>query len=124
MKSPRDVDDLPFARELQAFDESRALEIEGDYDRVLFSRSAFPDADAAGARFTESAFTGAGFDGGTLRRARLSDVWFGETRLVAADLAEASLTDVWFSGCVFAGAMGGNGWEAWLDAGTPDCGGF
>jgi hypothetical protein len=28
------------------------------------------------------------------------------------------------SGCVFAGAMGGNGWEAWLDAGTPDCGGF
>ncbi len=27
-------------------------------------------------------------------------------------------------GCSFAGAMGGAGWEAWLDAGTPDCGGF
>ncbi|MGO9835298.1 MAG: hypothetical protein ACLP1X_13880 [Polyangiaceae bacterium] len=27
-------------------------------------------------------------------------------------------------GCAFAGAMGGNGWEAWLDAGTPDCAGF
>jgi uncharacterized protein YjbI with pentapeptide repeats len=72
---------------------------------VRFS-SPFSDADATGARFTECAFTGgAAFDGGLLRRARLSDVWFGETRLVAADLAEASLTDAWFSGCVLAGVQ-------------------
>ena len=57
-------------------------------------------------RFIECAFTGgAGFDGGRLRRARFSEVWFGETRLVAVDLAESSLTDVWFSGCVFAGVQ-------------------
>ena len=65
-----------------------------------------PSADAGDARFAECAFTGGtGFDGGRLRRARLSDVWFGETRLVAVDMAESSLTDVWFSGCVLAGVQ-------------------
>ena len=108
MKSPTTVDDLQFASELRPLpdgDGSPALEIDGDYDRVLFSGSTGQDADASGARFTECAFTGAGFDGGRLRRARLSDVWFGETRLVAVDLAQSSLTDVWFSGCVFAGVQ-------------------
>jgi len=101
------MDDLQFASELRVLpDDGPGLEIDGDYDRVLFSGSSFADADAGGARFTECAFTGgAGFDGGRLRRARLSDVWFGETRLVALDMAESSLTDVWFSGCVFAGVQ-------------------
>jgi uncharacterized protein YjbI with pentapeptide repeats len=105
VKSPATVDDLPFAPELRALPDDRSgLELEGYYDRVLFSGPAFADADAGGARFIECAFTGgAGFDGGQLRRARLSDVWFGDARLVAVDLAESSLTDVWFSGCVFAG---------------------
>ena len=107
MKSPRTVDELQFAAELRSLPDDGAggLEIDGDYDRVLFSGSAFADADAGGARFTECAFTGGGLDGGRLRRARLSDVWFGETRLVAVDLAESSLTDTWFSGCVFAGVQ-------------------
>jgi len=108
VKSPRTVDDLQFAAELRALpdDGPGGLEIDGDYDRVLFSGQEFADADAGGARFTECAFTGrVGFDGGRLRRARLSDVWFGETRLVAVDMAESSLTDVWFSGCVFAGVQ-------------------
>ena len=110
MKSPRTLDDLKFASELTAFPGSGpgndSLEIDGDYDRVLFSGAVFADTDAGGARFTECAFTGgAGFDGGRLRRSRLSDVWFGETRLVAVDMAESSLTDVWFSGCVFAGVQ-------------------
>jgi uncharacterized protein YjbI with pentapeptide repeats len=113
MKSPKTVDDLQFASELRtlagqtrADDGSGGLDIDGDYDRVLFSGCTFADADAGGARFTECAFTGGtGFDGGRLRRARLSDVWFGETRLVAVDIAESSLTDVWFSGCVFAGVQ-------------------
>ncbi len=108
MKSPTTVDDLQFASELRelADDGSGGLEIDGDYDRVLFSGCTFADTDAGGARFTECAFAGgAGFDGGRMRRARLSDVWFGETRLVAVDLAESALTDVWFSGCVFAGVQ-------------------
>ena len=105
MKSPRALEDLKYALELQAHADDHALEIDGDYDRVLFSGRSFTDADAGGARFTECAFTGSGLDGGRLRRARLSDVWFGETRLVAVDMAQSSLTDTWFSGCVFAGVQ-------------------
>lgn len=84
VKSPQAFRDLPFASELAAFDASSPLEFDGDYDRVLFAGLAFADADAGGARFTECAFTdGTGFDGGQLRRARLSDVWFSQVRLVA-----------------------------------------
>jgi uncharacterized protein YjbI with pentapeptide repeats len=103
MKSPTHLTDLPFAQELQTFD--GALEVDGDYDRIRFDASTFQDATAGGSRVIESAFTGVTFDGGQMRRARLSDVWFGETRMVAFDLAESSLTDVWFSGCVFAGTQ-------------------
>ncbi len=108
MKSPQAVDDLRFASDLQPFaEETPGLEAEGYYDRVLFAGRTFSDDDAFadGARFIESVFSSAGLDGARMRRARLSDVWFGETRLVAVDLAEASLTDVWFSGCVFAGTQ-------------------
>jgi uncharacterized protein YjbI with pentapeptide repeats len=108
VQSPQTLGDLQFAAELSALpgdDGGGELEIDGDYDRVLFSGRSFTDTDAGGARFTECAFTGGGLDGGRLRKARLSDVWFGETRLVAVDLAESSLTDTWFSGCVFAGVQ-------------------
>jgi uncharacterized protein YjbI with pentapeptide repeats len=104
MQSPQTFGDLRFASELKAFPDAQALEFDGDYDRVRFAGLAFPDADAGGARFTECAFTdGTGFDGGRLRRSRFADVWFGQVRLVAVDLAESSLTDAWFSGCVLAG---------------------
>ena len=103
MKPPRALADLPFAAELEPFDGE--LELEGDYDRVLFDSAAFGEAMAGGSRFAESAFTSVTFDGGRLRRARLSDVWFGETRFVALDAAECSWTDVWFSGCVLAGVQ-------------------
>ena len=106
MKSPQALGDLRFASELAAFPPPASLEFDGDYDRVLFAGHAFSGADAGGARFTECAFTdGTGFDGGQLRRARFSEVWFGQVRFVAADLAESSLTDAWFSGCVFAGVQ-------------------
>jgi len=103
MKSPRQLADLPFAAELQQSD--GPLELEGDYDRIWFDGSVLADTMAGGSRFVESGFTGVTFDGGRMRRARLSDVWFGETRFVAFDLAESSLTDVWFSGCVLAGVQ-------------------
>jgi len=60
---------------------------------------------AGGSRFAESAFTGVTFDGGRLRRARMSDVWFSETRFVALDIAESSWTDAWLTGCVLAGVQ-------------------
>jgi uncharacterized protein YjbI with pentapeptide repeats len=103
MKSPRSLADLPFAVGLHPFEGE--LELEGDYDRVRIDGSAFADVTAGGTRFAESGLTGVTFDGGRMRRARLSQVWFGETRLVAFDLAESSLTDVWFSGCVLAGVQ-------------------
>ena len=103
MKSPRNLADLRFAAELRPCEDE--LELEGDYDRVRFEGAAFADIMAGGSRFMESAFTGVAFDGGRMRRARLSDVWVGDTRLVGLDLAESSLTDVWFSGCVLAGVQ-------------------
>lgn len=106
MQSPKTVDDLRFAAELHAFGSDETLEYDGDYDRVLFAGQSFPDVDAAGSRFTECAFTdGTEFDRGRLRRSRLTDVWFGQTRLVAVDLAESSLTDAWLNGCVLAGVQ-------------------
>src|SRR5215831_4698982 len=103
MKPPHTLADLPFAADLRLFDGE--LELDGDYDRVRFSGSAFSDVVAGGSRFAESAFTGVTFDGGRLRRARMSDVWFSETRFVALDIAKSSWTDVWLSGCVLAGAQ-------------------
>jgi uncharacterized protein YjbI with pentapeptide repeats len=98
--------DLRFASELRAFPDDESLEFDGDYDRLLFAGRTFAEADAGGARFTECAFTdGTGLDGGQLRRSRFSDVWFGQARLVAVELAESSLTDTWFSGCVLAGVQ-------------------
>jgi uncharacterized protein YjbI with pentapeptide repeats len=106
VKSPHGVNNLQFADSLTSFSPDVDLEAEGDYDRALFDGLTFIDSDAAGARFTECAFVGgSGLDGVRLRRARLTDVWFGDTRFVAADLAESSLTDVWLSGCVLAGVQ-------------------
>jgi uncharacterized protein YjbI with pentapeptide repeats len=111
MKSPIRLEELPFAAMLSDFDGESddsagiggLLEIDGDYDRVRFGGVAFAAAEASGARFIESAFVGGSFDEGRLRRARFTNVWFEQTRLVAVDVAGASLTDVWFNRCVFAG---------------------
>ncbi|MGH3280667.1 MAG: pentapeptide repeat-containing protein [Trebonia sp.] len=106
MNSPRALDDLRFASELTPFPDTGSLELDGDYDRALFAGRTFSGADAGGARFTECAFTnGTEFDGGRLRRSRLSDVWFAQVRFVAVDLAESSLTDAWASDCVLAGVQ-------------------
>jgi uncharacterized protein YjbI with pentapeptide repeats len=111
VKLPKVLDDLPFAARLRPVDADGdttcgqvGFEPGEDYELVHFT-GLFTEADATGGRFTECAFTHGGLDGGRLRRARLSDTWFGETRLVAVDLAESSLTDAWFSGCVLAGVQ-------------------
>lgn len=103
MKEPRGLAALPFAGELRPFGD--ALETDGDYELAHLSGSALADVMAGGSRFAECAFTGVTFDGGQLRRCRLSDVWFGESRFVAFDLAESSFADAWFSGCVLAGVQ-------------------
>ena len=97
MKSPRNLTDLPFADELQTVDGD--LELEGYYDRVRFDGSSFADADAGGARFMESALTGVTFDGGRLRRSRLSDVWFNGCVLAGVQGFSGVLRRVTFRGC-------------------------
>ncbi|HTU76845.1 MAG TPA: pentapeptide repeat-containing protein [Trebonia sp.] len=86
------------------------IEVDGDYDGVLISdistgTGTLAEVAGSGGRFVECAITGLTFDGGTLRKSRMSDVWLGETRLVAVDLAESSLVDTWLSGCVLAGVQ-------------------
>jgi uncharacterized protein YjbI with pentapeptide repeats len=106
MKSPRSLDELLFTSDLRSSGgRVETLEIDGDYERTRFDGDTFAEPVASGVRFIESAFVGAAFDGGRLRKARLSDVWLEQTRLVALDIAESSLTDVWFAGCVFAGVQ-------------------
>src|ERR1700728_3849232 len=113
MKSPIRLEELPFASMLSDFGGEAAsssafagsLEIDGDYDRVRFDGVAFAAEDASGARFIESAFVGGSFDEGRLRRARFTDVWFEQTRLVAVDVAGALYTDAWVNGSVFAGVQ-------------------
>jgi uncharacterized protein YjbI with pentapeptide repeats len=87
-----------------------SIEVDGDYDGALISdvsagTGTLAEVAGSGGRFVECAITGLTFDGGTLRKCRMSDVWLGETRLVAVDLAESSLIDTWLSGCVLAGVQ-------------------
>ena len=108
MKTPRSLADLAFFSFLSPLEGS--LHVDGDYDGALINGEALgtdiiDGAFASGSRFCESAITGLTFDGGTLRKCRMSDVWFGDTRLVSADLAESSLVDAWWSGCVLAGVQ-------------------
>jgi len=108
MKTPRSLADLAFYGSLSPMTSS--IEVDGDYDGLLISdepsgNATFAEVAASGARFVECAITGLTFDGGTLRKSRMSDVWLGETRLVAVDLAESSLVDTWLSGCVLAGVQ-------------------
>ncbi len=87
-----------------------SIEVDGNYDRLLISdvsagKGTLADTVGSGGRFVECAITGLTFDGGTLRKSGMSDVWLGETRFVAVDLAESSLVDTWLSGCVLAGVQ-------------------
>jgi uncharacterized protein YjbI with pentapeptide repeats len=108
MKAPRRIDDLAFYESLSLLRGS--LEVDGDYDSVLITGDSLDggivgDAALSGSRFVECAIAGVTFDGTSMRRCRISDMWFGETRFVAADIAESTLVDAWLSGCVLAGVQ-------------------
>jgi uncharacterized protein YjbI with pentapeptide repeats len=93
--------DLPYADYLEphAGDLAPAQE----YAEIHVSDLELDDCRAAGALFTESAVTGVTFTGGTLRRARLTDVWVSRTRWVGTDLAETTWLDAAFLDSVLAG---------------------
>jgi uncharacterized protein YjbI with pentapeptide repeats len=108
MKTPQSLDELAFYGSMSPLRGS--LEIDGDYDSVLISAESLDggiieEAVLSGGRWVECAFSGVTLDSTTMRRCRMSDTWFGETRFVAADLAESTLVDAWLSGCVLAGVQ-------------------
>jgi uncharacterized protein YjbI with pentapeptide repeats len=97
-----ELGDLPYADALRAYD--GPWRPDETYDAIHVDGGTIAAMEAAHARFLECAFTRVTLDGGTLRRARLSDVWLRETRLVAVDLAESEWLDATFLDCVLAGA--------------------
>jgi uncharacterized protein YjbI with pentapeptide repeats len=112
MKTPRSLADLGFYNSLSPV--AGSLEIDGDYDAVIISDQSLGDpvldsVAASGTRFIESAITGVTFNGGTLRKCRMSDVWLGDTRFVAVDMAESTFVDTWLNGCVLAGVQAFSG---------------
>lgn len=96
-----ELGDLPYAAALRAYD--GPWESDATYDAIHVDGGTVATMDAAHARFIECAFTRVTVEGGTLRRARLSDVWLREARLVAVDLAESEWLDATFLDCVLAG---------------------
>jgi uncharacterized protein YjbI with pentapeptide repeats len=97
-----EIGDLPYADALRAYD--GPWKPDETYDAIHVDGGTVEAMDAAHARFLECAFTQVTFDGGTARRARLSDVWLREARLVAVDLAESEWLDATLIDCVLAGA--------------------
>jgi uncharacterized protein YjbI with pentapeptide repeats len=108
MRTPRSLAELAFYDSLSPL--ASSIEVDGDYDGALISDESqgtgtLAGITGSGARFVESAITGLTLDGGTLRKCRMSDVWIGETRLVAVDMAESAIVDTWMNGCVLAGVQ-------------------
>ncbi|HEY0717536.1 MAG TPA: pentapeptide repeat-containing protein [Streptosporangiaceae bacterium] len=107
MKLRRELNDLPFSGLLTACDGE--LEDEGHYDGVLFSGMTLEGSEADLARFVECAFSDVTLDGVALRKARLSDVWLRDVRMLSADLAGSSWLDSTFLACSGAGIQAYDG---------------
>jgi uncharacterized protein YjbI with pentapeptide repeats len=100
---PREITDLPYVSSLTQF--SGDLTPGEDYDTLRFDQVSLEDADAAGARFLECAFTRVSVQGGRFRRARFNGAWLKDVRLTLPDLAETQWVDTTFAGGVVAGAQ-------------------
>jgi uncharacterized protein YjbI with pentapeptide repeats len=98
---PRQLADLPYAAALRPH--SGVLAADGEYDAARFDQVAFEDADARNAIFLECAFTQVSVQGGSFRRARFSEVWLRDVRLMSTDLAQTSWVDATFIEGVAAG---------------------
>ncbi|WP_327147307.1 pentapeptide repeat-containing protein [Nocardia sp. NBC_01329] len=97
---PRELTDLPFANLLEPAGE---IDIEGEYDCLLFDNTVLSDPDARHTVFDQCAFRSAHLDGGSARGARFSEVWLHGVRITGTDLADA----VWMDTEVVEGAWSG-----------------
>ena len=93
--------DLPFAAALRAGPESLARA--GSYDSAHFDRLDLTGPDASGSRFLDCAFTRVSIQDGRLRRARFTDVWLRDVRLMSTTLAETTWVDAAVLGSAAAG---------------------
>ncbi len=99
---PRELADLPYADDLRPH--RGGLGPHEDYELAHFDQLSLDDPNAPSARFLECALTGVTFQQGQLRRARFTDVWFRDVRMMQTGLAETSWQDVIFGTAVIAGA--------------------
>ncbi len=99
---PQELAELPYAAALQPH--RGGLSPDGNYDTIHFDQLVFDDASAANARFLECAFTRVSFQAGQLRRARFSQVWLRDVRVIGTVLAETDWQDAAFATTVVAGA--------------------
>lgn len=111
MTAPQSLDELPFADTLRPFEGNLGASGDNDYDAVHFDGTVFDEPAVGGARFMDCAFESVHFEGGRLRGARFSDVWFHESRLISTDLAQTEWTDAAF---VAVGAAGIQAFDAQL----------
>ncbi|MBY8888620.1 pentapeptide repeat-containing protein [Streptomyces sp. PTM05] len=93
--------DLPYADLLQPH--TGGLDVEGRYDTLHFDGLTLSGQDAAGSGFLECAVTDCVLEEGSLRGARLGDVWLRGTRFVGTSLADSSWLDSTATSCVLAG---------------------
>jgi uncharacterized protein YjbI with pentapeptide repeats len=96
-----DLADLPFSGALEPH--QGGLSVHGNYDGVHFDRLSLDEPQAASSRFIECALTGVTVQGGRLQRARFSDVFLQDVRLVSTALGETQWTDVTFDRSAGAG---------------------
>jgi len=93
--------DLPFAAALRAHGGDLAP---GEvYDCAHFDGLDLGGPEAPRSRFLECAFTKVSIQDGQLRRARFTDVWLRDVRLISTTLAESSWLDAAIIGSIAAG---------------------
>jgi len=97
----RELADLPFAAALRA---GPATMAPGEsYDSAHFDGLDLTGPDASGSRFLDCAFTRVSIQDGRLRRARFTDVWLRDVRLMSTILAETTWVDAAVIGSAAAG---------------------
>lgn len=98
---PRALADLPFARHLVAA-ESEPV-VRGSYDCTSWVDAVWDDLVAPDVKLLECALRFVNASGGSLRGARLNDVWICACRLVGVTLADTSWAEVEVNSSAFAG---------------------
>jgi uncharacterized protein YjbI with pentapeptide repeats len=93
--------DLPFAAALRTGPANLAPA--ESYDSAHFDQLDLTGPDASGSGFLDCAFTRVSVQDGRLRRARFTDVWLRDVRLISTTLAETTWVNAAFIGSIAAG---------------------